>query len=126
MNEINELDPSEREVFDQAQSLSDKFDQLNLHARDLESILWHYCPTSDFIRFEKNVVDATTQVRDFKAAAEKLIKQCAALTLIPPLLADHVRREAEHFLEILEMIQCDEMEYTQSSVAHCDDNCMGF
>lgn len=120
------LDPSERDIFDQAQSLSDKFDQLNLHARDLESILWHYRPTADLIRFEKTVVDAATQIRDFKVAAEELIKRCAVLSLIPPLLADHVRREAEHFLAILEMIQCDEMELAQSSVVHCDDDCLGF
>lgn len=117
------LDPSEREVFEQAQTLSDKFDQLNLHARDLESILWHYRPTNEFIRFENTVKDATIEVRDFKAAAEELIKQCAALTLIPPLLADHVRREAEHFLEILEMIQCEMMEYKHSAIVHCEDDC---
>lgn len=118
------VDPSEREVVDQAHSLSDKFDQLDLHARDLESILWHYRPTNDLIRFEQTVTDATTQVRDFKAAAEELIKQCAALTLIPPLLADHVRREAEHFLEILEMIKCDLMEAAHSPISHCDDECL--
>lgn len=118
------VDPSEREVLDQAQSLSDQFDQLDLHARDLESILWHFRPTNDLLRFEKQVTDATVQVRDFKAAAEELIKQCAALTLIPPLLADHVRREAEHFLEILEIIRCDLMEYANSPIVHCEDKCM--
>lgn len=118
------LDPSEREVLNQSQALSDKFDQLNLHARDFESILWHFRPNNDFVRFEQNVMDATIKVRDFKAAAEELIKECAVLSLIPPLLADHVRREAEHFLEILENIQCSLMDVQQSSVIHCDDSCM--
>lgn len=50
---------------------------------------------------------ATTRLRDFKATAKELHDRCAALALFPPLLADHVRREADHFLEILEIIERD-------------------
>lgn len=114
------LDPSEREAFEQAQAFSDRFDQLNLHARDLESLLWHSRPNNDLVKFERTVTDATTELRDFKAAAEELIKQCSVLSLIPPLLADHVRREAEHFLEILELIQAELMESQQSPIVHCE------
>ena len=99
------LDPSERELFAQADSFSTEFDQLHLHARDIESMLWHFKPTNDLLRFEDTVTDATMRIRDFKEAARDLLENCAALALIPPLLADHVRREAEHFLEILEMIK---------------------
>lgn len=113
------LDPSEREALDQAQLFSDKFDQLNLHARDLESMLWHLGPTNDLVKFEKTVNEATVRLRDFKAAAEELIKDCAVLSLIPPLLADHVRREAEHFLEILEMIRADLTDCGTPSIVHC-------
>lgn len=120
------LDPSEREAFNQTQSLSDKFDQLNLHARDLESILWHSRVNNDFIRFEKTVTTSMVQLRDFKATAEKLIENCSVLSLIPPLLADHVRREAEHFLEILEQIQSELMECQQPTVIHCEDQCLDF
>lgn len=48
----------------------------------------------------------------------------AALSLIPPLLADNVRREAEHFLEILETIHAELANCSQSPVIHCDDKCM--
>jgi hypothetical protein len=114
------LDPSERDLVEAAHSLSDKFDQLQLHARDFDSMLWHFRITNDFCRFEKAVTDSMVELRDFKAMAEELIKQCAALSLIPPLLADHVRREAEHFLEILAAIQQEGMECSSSPVIHCD------
>ena len=114
------LDPSERDLVAIAHSLSDKFDQLQLHARDFDSMLWHFRINNDFWRFEKDVTTSMMELRDFKATAEELIKQCAALSLIPPLLADHVRREAEHFLEILNAIQREGMECNQPNIIHCD------
>ncbi|WP_414714870.1 hypothetical protein [Sporomusa sp.] len=39
---------------------------------------------------------------------------------MPPLLADHVRREAEYFLEILDMIQGDMTDCDQPPIMHCD------
>lgn len=113
------LDPSERQLLEQARSLGDKFDQLNLHSRDLASMLWHYKPNNDFIRFEKEVRQNTERLLEFKTAAQVLIAECAALSDIPPLLADHVRREAEHFLEILEKIRVELMECDQSSICCC-------
>lgn len=114
------LDPSERRLMAQAQILSDRFDQLGLQARDLDSMLWHYKSNNELIRFEKNVTEATVRLRDFKTSAEELIKQCAALSIIPPLLADHVRREAEHFLEILELIREDLLKCEESPICCCD------
>ncbi|MCX7780822.1 MAG: DUF2935 domain-containing protein [Negativicutes bacterium] len=113
------LDPSEREFVEQSHGMSDKFDQLQLRIRDFDSMLWHFRPTNDLLRFEKEVTDATHRLRDFKAAAEKLITNCAVLSLIPPLLADHVKREAEHFLEILALIQNDLIECNNSRIIHC-------
>jgi hypothetical protein len=99
------VDPSERQFLGQLQSLSEEFDQLGLQARDLASMLWHYRPTNDLIRVEKDVMVTTARLRDFLAAAEKLIMEGAALTITPPPLADHVRRETEHFLCVLEQIR---------------------
>lgn len=101
------LDPSERELVGQANAFSDEFDQLQLHARDLDSMLWQFRPNADLSRFEATVEQATMRLRDFKATAKELLDRCAALALFPPLLADHVRREAEHFLEILDLIEQD-------------------
>lgn len=116
------LDPSEREFVSQSDSMSNTFDQLQLHARDFDSMLWRFRPTNDLLRFEKEVTDETQRLRDFKAAAEELIDNCAVLSLIPPLLADHVRREAEHFLEILEIIQNDLIEGDISPIAQCHND----
>ncbi len=116
------LDPSERETLDTSNTMSDKFDQLQLHARDFDSILWHFRPTNDFIKFEKEVAESTERLLSFKETAEELIKQCAVLSLIPPLLADHVRREAEHFLEILAMIQSEISDCPQPQIIHCDND----
>lgn len=101
------LDPSERGFVEQANAFAVQFEQLQLQARDLDSMLWHFCPNNDLIRFEKDVTQATMQIRDFKEAARDLISACKVISLIPPLLADHVLREAEYFLEVLEQIQHD-------------------
>ncbi|MEG6584835.1 DUF2935 domain-containing protein [Dendrosporobacter sp. 1207_IL3150] len=101
------LDPSERGFITQANDFTVKFEQLQLHARDLDSMLWHFRPNNDLVRFEGDVTEAVNQIRDFKEAARDLIQACKVVSLIPPLLADHVLREAEHFLEILEQIKED-------------------
>ena len=44
-------------------------------------------------------------LRDFKQTARDLIYQCKVKSLIHPLLADHVFREAERFLEIIDMFE---------------------
>lgn len=101
------LDPAERQLVAQAADSGGKFDQLNLKARDVASMLWHYKPTNELICFEKEVHCEAEMARQFAARAEELLGGCAAVSVIAPLLADHVRREAEHFLCVLELIrQC--------------------
>lgn len=101
------LDPSERGFVEKANAFAAQFEQLQLQARDLDSMLWHFHPIEDLVRFEKDVTNATIELRDFKEAARDLISACKLLSLIPPLLADHVLREAEYFLEVLQVIQND-------------------
>jgi hypothetical protein len=101
------LDPSERGFVEKANAFAVQFEQLQLQARDLDSMLWHFRPNNDLIRFEMDATTATMQIRDFKEAARDLISSCKVVSLIPPLLADHVLREAEYFLEILEQIKHD-------------------
>jgi hypothetical protein len=113
------LDPSERGFVEKANAFAAQFEQLQLQARDLDSMLWHYHPNNDLTRFEKDVTRATTQLRDFKQAARDLISACKVISLIPPLLADHVLREAEYFLEILEEIQQD-LPNMEGKIITCD------
>ena len=93
--------------------------KLQLQARDLDSMLWNSRPNNNLIRFEKDVLDATVQIRDFKEAASDLIQSCKIVSLIPPLLADHVLREAEYFLEVLEQIQHD-IPQMNKTIVSCD------
>lgn len=47
---------------------------------------------------------ATEDIREFKEAATKGIIQCEIESIIPPLLADHVYREANHYLRLLKSL----------------------
>lgn len=44
----------------------------------------------------------TTEFRDFKAAGTEGIQKCRIRSVILPLLADHVLREANHYIRLLE------------------------
>ena len=45
----------------------------------------------------------TTELRDFKAAATKGSDACEIQSIFLPLLADHVLREANHYLRLLRL-----------------------
>ncbi|MED1794070.1 DUF2935 domain-containing protein [Brevibacillus nitrificans] len=96
------LDPSERKLVEQARHFSHDFDQLLFQAIDLDSMR----PQSQTQPILDQFVDqnrvSVRQLRDFKKTAHELIEACRIKSIIPPLLADHVFREASHFLEILD------------------------
>lgn len=96
---VHLLDPSERKFIGQAQMFSDTFDSLRCQAEDFESILEITPrPIPSLLRFSGDVIDAGTDICNFKAAATQLLINCEVLSIIPPLLGDHVRREAERFI----------------------------
>lgn len=99
------VDPSERAMVSLAEVLGVRFDRFNLQARDLASMLWHYRPNNELVRFEKDFRLAVGEANEFARAVEGLTGRCATASLIPPLLADHVRREGEHGLAVLELIR---------------------
>ncbi|NGQ95394.1 DUF2935 domain-containing protein [Brevibacillus sp. SYP-B805] len=96
------LDPSERKLVEQAREFSHDFDQLLFQAIDLDSMR----PQSQTPPLLDQFVDqnriSVRQLRDFKKTARDLIEACRIKSIIPPLLADHVFREASRFLEILD------------------------
>ncbi|MEH7239243.1 DUF2935 domain-containing protein [Bacillus sp. JJ1562] len=97
------LDPSERKLVDMARNFSNDFDQLMYQARDLESMK----PQSQTVPLLDQFLDqnrvSVASLRDFKKTARDLIEQCKIKSIIHPLLADHVFREADRFLEIIDM-----------------------
>lgn len=110
------LDPSERGLVRVANEFSCQFDQLVLQGRDFASML--HCHEGEVMAFRRFILDVRTDVqrlRDFKNAAEDLIAECRLLGIIPELLADHMRREAEHFLLLLAMMERGLMKHSQDA-----------
>ena len=50
----------------------------------------------------KKTLAETLKYREFKAAGAEGILNCKIASIILPLLADHVLREANHYIRILE------------------------
>ncbi len=125
------LDPSERPLVRRATQFGMNFETLRLQGEDLQSMLVprdyenHLLPADmmgqplppgfgnlkePFViprlqRFNGEVIAATMEIRDFKAVALELVETCKVLSLISPLLASHVLREAEMALADLGRIE---------------------
>lgn len=99
------LDPSERKLVDQAKEFSHDFDQLVFQAVDLDSMR----PQSETVPILDQFLDqnkvSVTSLRDFKKTARDLIEACRIKSNIHPLLADQTFREAERFLEIIDLLR---------------------
>ncbi|MFD0618331.1 DUF2935 domain-containing protein [Paenibacillus sp. GCM10027629] len=96
------LDPSERKLVEQARNFSHDFDTLLFQAIDLDSMRpqSQTYPLLDQFLDENRV--SVKSLRDFKKTARDLIDACRIKSVIHPLLADHVFREAERFLFIID------------------------
>ncbi len=100
------LDQSERNLVITARQFGDDFETLLNEARDVESMLLNKKPTYPIIgKMNRDSQSATEELRDFKKAGLELIKTCQIRNVINPLLADHVVREAEHFLFMIQILE---------------------
>ena len=88
------LDPCEEELICKAHEYSLDYKAL------LEESRRRDCMVNDDLR--RRTHDKTVEYRDFKAAGTKGISECEISSIILPLLADHVLREANHYLRLLE------------------------
>ncbi|MBD2869965.1 DUF2935 domain-containing protein [Paenibacillus arenilitoris] len=99
------LDPSERSLVEQANNFSEEFDSLLFQARELDFMR----PQSQTVPLLDQFLDqnrvSVKSLRDFKKTARDLIEACRIKSIIHPLLADHVFREAEHFLVIIDLFE---------------------
>lgn len=84
------LDPSEAELFDSADQFADEYRELLNKCRDAQN----NAPGAASL-------ELTQKLRDFKAAGVRGIEQCEIRSIILPLLADHVLREANHYIRLL-------------------------
>lgn len=82
------LDPSEASLITSADQFANAY----------EEIIANYSNSPSLTSVS---LDKTIEFRDFKIAGEEGILNCKVKSIIIPLLADHVVREANHFIRIL-------------------------
>lgn len=99
------LDPSERKLVEQAREFSHDFDQLLFQAIDLDSMRPQSETRPLLSQFLNQNKVSVASLRDFKKTARELIEACRIKSNIHPLLADHTFREAERFLEIIDLFE---------------------
>lgn len=87
------LDPCENDLILTANDFSEDYKRL-LEAAESPNDKMH-CSCSD-------TLELTQKFRDFKRAGVEGIESCQIQSIILPLLADHVLREANHYIRLLE------------------------
>lgn len=86
------LDPCEDELIHAA----DDF------VADYKQLLETSAAANDKMTCNQNTFKLTQKFRDFKCSGVKGIEECQIRSIILPLLADHVLREANHYIRLLE------------------------
>lgn len=87
------LDPSEEELIKTADNFAMEYKEL------LERAKRQDCRT---MGMTEEFLKETLKYRDFKATGAEGILDCKIASIIIPLLADHVLREANHYIRLLE------------------------
>lgn len=85
------LDPCETELFCTADNFAKEYSRLLTSSRNAAQNAQ-----------PGNSLAQTVRFRDFKTAAVQGIQQCKIRSVILPLLADHVLREANHYIRVLQ------------------------
>lgn len=88
------LDPEENELIETADGFAKEYAALLEEAREKND-----CTMNGLLLKTKEL---TWKYREFKTAGTKGISDCEISSIILPLLADHVLREANHYLRLLE------------------------
>lgn len=88
------LDPTEEDLIQMADGFAEDYAALLEEARSKEDAALR--------ELTRQTLAETERYRDFKAAGTKGLNECQISSIILPLLADHVLREANHYLRILE------------------------
>ena len=91
------LDPTENDLFIAANNFGNEFDQLTMEA------LQAMDRTIPLQKVTTDSLDATVKIRDFNTAGTQGLLSCKIKSIIIPLLGDHVLRESNHYLRLLNM-----------------------
>lgn len=87
------LDPTEEQLINTADDFATSYRQLLSAAS---------AANNRMLRSGTNALPLTRQFRDFKQAGVEGLEHCKIKALILPLLADHVLREANHYIRLME------------------------
>lgn len=85
------LDPMEADLFNMADEFAEDY-----------ALLLKTCNNAHNRTMTSDALAETIRFRDFKAAGTEGIQQCKIRSVILPLLADHVLREANHYIRLLQ------------------------
>ncbi len=88
------LDPSEDELITTSNEFANEFKNLIQEAQTMTNV------TISSVTNE--TLNQTIQLKNFKQAGTEGIASCKIRSIILPLLADHVLREANHYIRLLE------------------------
>ena len=89
------LDPTEETLINTARMFGTEFDELTEQSKRATQ------RTFDIPNVTRENISATIRLRDFKTAGTKGLLDCNIKSIIVPLLADHVLREANHYLCVM-------------------------
>lgn len=93
------LDPSEEELINTAADFAEDYKRLLAHAKTQDAAATR--------ELTGKTLDETLKYRDFKASGTQGILNRKIASIILPLLADHVLREANHYIRILKCIHVE-------------------
>lgn len=88
------LDPSESELIKTADDFAKEYKDLLEDTKNMSD--------ATILNVKNKTLQETQKYRDFKAAGTKGLDACGIKSVILPLLADYVLREANHYLRILQ------------------------
>lgn len=90
------LDPTENDLIMTANEFGNQFDQLTAEARQAMD------RTVPLSRVTSDSLQATKELKAFETAGVQGILECRIKSIIIPLLADHVLRESNHYIRLLD------------------------
>lgn len=95
------LDPTEESLIDTARMFGKEFDMLTAEAKQALDV------NNNLSNTTRDSISAMVRLRDFKTAGTQGLLDCGIRSIIVPLLADHVLREANHYLCVLGVCSVD-------------------
>ncbi len=93
------LDPTEDELINVANDFANEFEELN---REVIEAIEKSIPIDEIT---EDILEATRNISEFNAQGTQGLLECKIMSIILPLLGDHVLRESNHFIRLLEMFK---------------------